>query len=97
MKALESKNEALVSTCKEKSKILKRARSSEQYHREKAIGLEKYVKGSQEGESGLTKTERLEMTALRDKIYELEYEDNLLQDKVKHLESEIVWLQSEYC
>ena len=43
MKVLESKNEALSSTCKDKSQILKRARSSEQYHREKAAGLEKCV------------------------------------------------------
>ena len=95
MKVLESKNEALSSTCKDKSQILKRARSSEQYHREKAAGLEKCVEGSREDERRLKKTERLEMTGLRDKIDKLEYEDNLLQDKMKYLESEIVRLQAD--
>ena len=95
MKTLESKNEALASTCKEKSKTLKRARSSKQYHREKATGLEKYVDESHEDERIMKKTERLEMTGLREKIDELEYEDNLLQDKVKYLESEDDRLQSD--
>ena len=95
VKTLESKNEALASTCKDKSKTLKRARSSEQYHREKATGLEKYVEESHEDERRLKKTERLEMTGLREKIDELEYEDNLMLDKVKYLESEIIRLQSD--
>ena len=35
------------------------------------------------------------MIGLKDKIDELEYEDNLLQDKMKYLESEIVQLQTD--
>ena len=93
VKTLESEKEALASTSKVKSQALKRTRCTEQYHREKATGLERKFKDYQEHESRSRKPERLELKALRDKIDELEYEDNFLQDKVKSLELEVTQMQ----
>ena len=95
IKTLESEKEAVTATCKVKSQTLKRTRRTEQYHREKATGLEKYFREYKECESRSKKPDRLQLKALQDRIDELEYEDNLLQDKVKSLESEIKQMQLE--
>ena len=95
VKTLESEKEALASTSKVKSQALKKTRCTEQYHREKATGLERKFKEYQEHESRSKKPERLELKALRDRVDELEYEDNFLHDKVKSLESEITRMQSD--
>ena len=44
IKTLESEKEAVSATCKDKSQTLKRTRRTEQYHREKATGLEKHFR-----------------------------------------------------
>ena len=93
IKTLESEKEAVSVTCKVKSETLKRTRRTEQYHREKATGLEKHFREYREHESRSRKPDRLQLKALQDRIDELEYEDNLLQDKVKSLESEVTRMQ----
>ena len=51
IKTLESEKEAVTATCKVKSQTLKRTRRTEQYHREKATGLEKHFREYKERES----------------------------------------------